>query len=69
MLDIVRSGIVEVVFYQDEDHHDSGSMCVNPKMDETAKIAKHGNVKLRAYNGQLSWLQDRINALKNLKVL
>jgi len=69
MLDIVRAGIKEVVYYEDESHHDSNSMCVNPEhMDTTEDIAERGGVKMRAYSGDLDWLRDRVAVLEGFGV-
>lgn len=70
MLDIVRSGITEVVYYEDAAHHDSNSMCVKSEhMDETEKIARKGNVTMRIFQGSLSWLRDRIRVLEEMGVV
>jgi deoxycytidylate deaminase len=69
MLDIVKSGVKEVVYYEDACHHDSNSMCVKSEhMESTEDIAARGHVKLRVFSGNLSWLRERIQVLEKMGV-
>lgn len=71
MLDIAKSGIDEVVYYEDGDHHDEGSMCKSAReeMMATKDIAEKNKIKLRPFKGDLSWLKKRIEKLEELKVI
>jgi dCMP deaminase len=69
MLDIAKSGISEVIYYEDKNLHDANSMCVKEKDVLIAEdIAVKNGVKLRAFSGDLRWLRDRVNFMENLGI-
>jgi dCMP deaminase len=65
---IVTNGIKKVIYFEDHDHHDSGSMCVSEEMSKTEIIAKKGGVILEPFKGDLSWLDNWSSHLKDLGI-
>ncbi len=63
MLDIVRNSIIRVVYFRNVS--DSKSMLSNEKSWHTTKeIARLGGVRLDAFEGNLNWMRDRIEVMK-----
>jgi dCMP deaminase len=58
MKDIIKNGIKKVVYYEDKDHHDPGSMCVSKEMGKTDMLAEKGGVILEPFQGNLTWLDN-----------
>lgn len=65
MLDIVDAKVARVVYFRPKT--DSGSLLANNEEWETTQnIAKLGGVRLDQFQGNLNWLRDRIESLKEL---
>jgi dCMP deaminase len=67
MLNIVRSEIMEVVYYPFFSK-DSGSM-VNSIDEKSKEIAQLGGVRIREFKGSLKWLRNHLNNLNEIGVL
>ena len=67
MLDIVEAEIARVVYFRPK--ADSGSLLANnEEWETTQEIAKAGGVRLDRFQGNLNWLRDRMESLKELGV-
>jgi len=66
MLDIVRAKIVRVVYFDIPVDPDS-SLADKSKWQITQDIAKMARVRLDKFNGNLNWLRDKIEQMKQMK--
>ena len=68
MLKIVTYGIKKVIYFEDSKHHDTESMCISDDMRITDDIAKKAGIVLQRFSGNLNWMRDRMEFLKNLGI-
>lgn len=67
MLDLVDAEVARVVYFKPKT--DSGSLLANNEEWETTQdIARLGEVQLEQFKGNLNWLRDRMEVLKELGV-
>jgi dCMP deaminase len=68
MLTIVASGIKKVVYFPHRPKDQKSSLVDAKKQEITEEIANKANVVLEKFNGNLSWIRDRIKVMEDIGV-